>query len=241
MWNQHVYEYCERGHSDTFWAEPFNAITNGAFILAGIAAIYLLLKGQPKESRYYSWFLAIMLFVIGVGSFFFHTLATTGAELGDVIPISVFVFSYLIFSLHRFLRLSWSVVGIIMVIFAAIDYQMSSVQCALPATPPAIGDSACLWGSVAYFPPLAALWLIGVALWLRAHEAAKSILLAGAIFSLSLLIRTLDVPICDETLFAGKHIGMHFLWHCFNACTLYVLLRAAIIYGQRPLLKGALA
>jgi hypothetical protein len=38
-----VYSYCERGGDPTFWAEPLNAISNGAFIIAvliGVAVIF---------------------------------------------------------------------------------------------------------------------------------------------------------------------------------------------------------
>ena len=35
---QHVFLYCERGTSTALWAEPFNAASNAAFLLAALVA-----------------------------------------------------------------------------------------------------------------------------------------------------------------------------------------------------------
>ena len=48
-----VYSYCERGGDPTFWAEPLNAISNGAFIVAGLFAAWQLarLPIDPRIAR----------------------------------------------------------------------------------------------------------------------------------------------------------------------------------------------
>ncbi len=83
-WPNHVFEYCERGGSIAFWAEPLNALSNACFIIAGLAAA---VRMEPIKSpallRGFSILLTVMLFVIGFGSFLFHTFATQWAELAD--------------------------------------------------------------------------------------------------------------------------------------------------------------
>jgi hypothetical protein len=56
---------------------------------------------------------------IGIGSFIFHTVATSGAAKFDTIPIAVFIFGYLFLALRRFLDLSLIVSLGVLVAFAA--------------------------------------------------------------------------------------------------------------------------
>jgi len=73
--SEHVFLYCERGRSEALFAEPFNAASNAAFLLAALAALLLLFR-RPKEMRSADHFLLIALvFVVGLGSLAFHLLA----------------------------------------------------------------------------------------------------------------------------------------------------------------------
>src|SRR5882672_6544827 len=109
VWSEYVFQYCERGHTTLFWAEPFNALSNAAFLIAGCAALAHLRDSPPAAPRIVSRLLIALLFVIATGSFFFHTLATRLAELGDQVPIMIFVLSYFAFALVVLLRIRWSV------------------------------------------------------------------------------------------------------------------------------------
>ena len=63
--SEHVFLYCERGRSEALFAEPFNAASNAAFLLAALAALLLLFR-RPKEMRSADQFLLIALvFVVG--------------------------------------------------------------------------------------------------------------------------------------------------------------------------------
>ena len=44
-----VYNYCERGGDPGFWAEPLNAISNGAFVIAGLIAAWQLTRSPRKD------------------------------------------------------------------------------------------------------------------------------------------------------------------------------------------------
>ena len=228
VWRQ-FFDYCERGQNPAFWAEPLNAISNAAFIIAALLALMSWqryrhdLAGVPRQSRSELALVALVA-VIGAGSFLFHTYATRWAKLADVIPISVFMVVYLGYALRRFVGLGWvlTLAGLA-AFFASIQFA-ESFDC---------GGRACFNGSVGYLPALAALALIGGWLSIAGHPAARWVLGSAAIFAVSLTLRTLDRSICPHTaLFAGRMLGTHFIWHMCNATLLYLLLMAAIRHGE---------
>ena len=67
--------YCERV-AQGFWGEPLNAVTNLAFIIAAVIS-WRSIRGHNMP---YLYVLSIILFLIGVGSFLFHTFATSWAR-----------------------------------------------------------------------------------------------------------------------------------------------------------------
>ncbi len=98
-WYAKIYSYCERGGDPSFWAEPLNAISNGAFIIAGLVAAYQLARQPAAHRAVFEWLLVLLVIVIGIGSFLFHTYATPWAVLADTIPISLFMLAYLGYAL----------------------------------------------------------------------------------------------------------------------------------------------
>ena len=209
-WSAPVSLYCERT-GPAFWAEPVNALSNAAFLLAAAAAF---VRWRPAAGR--DWpvlALIVVVAAVGLGSFTFHTVATRGAALADVIPIAMFIYGYLVLALHRFLHLSAPAVLAIVIGFV-VGAQILTVT--FPAT---------LNGSIGYMPALLAM--IGVALAARG-AARRSLALAAAVFTASLALRTIDRAVCAEF-----PLGTHFLWHLLNAVVLYVLLRAAITATEK--------
>ena len=85
-----VYSYCERGGDPSFWAEPLNAISNGAFVIAGLIGAWQLMRSPRKDYALFEWLLVVLVICIGIGSFMFHTYATVWAIPFDTIPISLF-------------------------------------------------------------------------------------------------------------------------------------------------------
>ena len=77
-WTDAIDAYCERS-DPSFWAEPVNAVTNLAFVLAGLWA-WRRTSGLGRV-------LSVVLMAIGVGSFLFHTVAEAWSGLADVLPI----------------------------------------------------------------------------------------------------------------------------------------------------------
>ncbi len=227
-----IYLYCERGQDPSFWAEPLNAVSNAAFIIAALAAARVHAARPPERRSPAAAALIALTFVVGIGSFLFHTYATRWALLADTIPIALFMVAYLAFVMRRFMGLHWIVVGLGVVAFYAAVRYAGAIQCSdgelLPIT--ARSGARCLNGTVAYVP--AFLVLAGAAVVLAAHPAGRAMALAAVIFLISMTVRTLDLELCELSRWGGHLRGSHFLWHGLNGWMLFVLLRAAIRYGS---------
>jgi Ceramidase len=209
-WSESLSLYCERTDA-SLWAEPVNALTNLAFLVAAAAAYVVWRRREARDP--FALALIGVVFAIGLGSFAFHTLATRGAVWLDVIPIAIFVYGFLLFALRRLFRLAAAPA---LAIVAAFALASQAVSYALPA--------GVLNGSGEYLPPLVALMAVGLST--RPIAQRRLILSAGAIFTCSLFLRTMDREAC-----ALFPLGSHFLWHLLNAAVLYLLLRSAIAAG----------
>lgn len=229
--SEKIFLYCERAQDPAFWAEPFNAVTNAAFIVAALAAArdYAAI---PADRRTPATALLIALtFVIGIGSFLFHTYATRWASLADTIPIAIFMVAYFAFVLRRFMGLNWLFVLLGLAAFYGAIRYAATIQCSygelLPIT--ARSGARCLNGTVAYAPAFIAL--LGSAIVLAFHPAGRWIALASVVFLASMTFRTLDLELCELSRIGGHLRGSHFMWHVLNGLTLYILLRTAVRYG----------
>ncbi len=219
-WAASVFLYCERGTDTSLFAEPFNALSNAAFLLAAVVA-YRDWLASPARDRATLWLIA-GVFTVGIGSTLFHTFANAWSSLADIMPIGAMMLGYLVFVQRRFLRLARPVGLAAVAVFVLAMIGVMRVRCA---------GGECFNGSIVYFPALAGLVLVGLVLALRRHGAAPWLIGAAALFALSLVFRTLDRALCLATVLAGHAIGTHFLWHSLNGVMLYLLLSAAIRHG----------
>jgi hypothetical protein len=208
-WTAPIDIYCER-LGPGLWAEPFNAISNAGFIVVALAA--LLIQERHRRRDVFLLALSLLVLAIGIGSFLFHTFANRWSNLADVIPITIFIYAYLALALHRFLSFGWPAAAGLLAAFFALNFALEDALRPL------------LFGSAGYVPALLAMLVIGAILYFRRHLAAPYILAAGLVFLVSLTLRTLDMPLCDNL-----PLGLHFLWHLLNAATLGMLLLAAIV------------
>ncbi|MEM6711943.1 MAG: ceramidase domain-containing protein [Pseudomonadota bacterium] len=216
--NEAIDIYCER-MSDAFWAEPVNAITNGAFL---IAAVILALQLRDRKDRL-AWVLTGLVFLIGIGSFLFHTFATGWAAAADVIPIMLFMLTAVGVCLHRRFQLPGQAVGLGVAIFVFFNILVgwSRLGLIIPN------------GSSSYVPALLTLLLFALVLWRRGDLFAPFFGLATLVFAVSLTLRTIDLPVCDAV-----PIGTHFLWHVLNAVTLYLVTRG-LMRAPSPVANAA--
>ena len=209
-WNQPVDIYCERLDA-SFWAEPINALSNLAFLVAAVFAYMRYRKlGQhaPKEVP----FLIAMLCVVGIGSFLFHSFANQWSLLADVLPILFFQILALWIFLRRLLNYSTALCLGLIVLFVIVSQALSTYV-----------PQAFLNGSAGYLPSLAAQCLIAWGLGSVSKKAARRMWLAGGIFASSLVLRSLDMAVCENL-----PLGTHFLWHCLNAVMLYKVISATL-------------
>lgn len=212
MWSTPVDLYCER-LGPSFWAEPVNAISNIAFIIAAVAAFAQWRRQTSGDSAVLA--LIGVTFIIGLGSFAFHTLATQGAMLFDVVPIGFFIYGYFLLALRRMLGLSWPISVGLLASFALLSTGIAEIV-----------PRAVLNGSTGYFPALAALLVIGGLL--REEPQGRAMLTAAVVFIVSIIFRIIDPVVCP-----AFPLGTHFLWHVLNAIVLYLLLRGAMT-ARRP-------
>ena len=220
--NRRIDAYCERTGPD-FWAEPLNAATNLAIVVAGVIALAIAFRRARLDGPVL-W-LSGLLVAIGVGSFLFHTYATGWAAMLDTAPIALFIASYFAIAMRCFAEMSW---GRSLLAAAGFLVALIAVGVVLgPVLTPLIGSS------VAYAPAL--LGLLAVGFWLHGRGrpgnagAARGLFAAAALFAVSLTFRALDRPLCDEW-----QAGTHFLWHVLNAAVLFTTILALIRHGRRP-------
>ncbi|MEO3431160.1 ceramidase domain-containing protein [Pelagibius sp. CAU 1746] len=211
--NRAIDLYCER-LGPGLWGEPLNAVTNLAFILAGILLVAALRRDAAARRDPAVLGLVALVFLVGIGSGLFHTLATVWAALADVIPVALFILLYMYLALTRFAALArWGALTGVAVVLVLVT-----------AMPLAFGFSVATYGVA-----LAAMLGVGGFLHFgRRHPAGRRILAAAGVFALSLAFRTADLPLC-----AALPVGTHFLWHLLNAVVLYSLTRTMMVEGTK--------
>jgi len=241
---EHVFLYCERGTNEALLAEPINAISNVAFLLAALIGLQLVLWRPPEERSPDHFLLPVLVLFIGLGSLAFHLYADQVTALADVVPISLFMLVYLGFALNRFLGVppAWTV--LVVIGFAAIVAITMQVQCSAGAIgllgPDVPGAKPCLNGSLFYLPALVALIVVGLVLSERGHRAAPYLLWAAAILAVSITLRSLDLALCDQVVIEGRKVGTHFAWHVLNALALFRLLRASLEGGPAAVTRATI-
>lgn len=209
--------YCER-LDGAFWAEPLNAVSNAAFLLAALAAC-LILRRQGRRDRPVEALTALVA-IIGIGSFLFHTMPQRWTLLADVVPIQLFALCYFGLALNRFLGLSPLSAAIGAILFLAACFGLAWVLS--PLLP------AGMRGSAGYAGFLIGLAGVALAAGLRgAAPTAMRIAAAGLVFAASLGFRSLDSVLCGVIPF-----GLHWGWHLLNGLLLYLLLRVAIRHAS---------
>jgi hypothetical protein len=207
--------YCERAGDPHIFAEPLNAFTNLAFIVAAYVA-YRFWKKIPGATIKNSWdmlLLMLTLVSIGFGSGAWHLFANSHTLLLDVIPIVIFMNIYLASAGIRLLGLPWYGAVVLLGIFHALNL-LSEMY--LPRD--------VLNGSIMYIPAFTMLLIIYGTLTIRKMPSRQLVLKATLIFCASLTFRTVDISICPSF-----PLGTHFLWHLLNAWMLYLLLKALLI------------
>lgn len=199
-WLAPVDGYCERLGPE-YWAEPLNAVTNAAFLVAA-GVMVARLRGQrlPLARA-----MVAVLATIGIGSFLFHTHANRLTALLDVAPILGFILLYVFAATRDMLGARPWVAALAVAGF--IPYAAATVP--LFAMVPGLGSSA------GYAPVPLLILAYAWALRHRAQGTARGLAIGALVLIASLTARTLDHPLCGRI-----PLGTHFLWHILNAVML---------------------
>ncbi|MEM8667081.1 MAG: ceramidase domain-containing protein [Planctomycetota bacterium] len=200
--------YRERFGNPGFWAEPFNALTNGSFLIAAVFAWFLASAKDDDEKS--TTVLLSLAMAIGFGSFLFHTVPNQFTMWLDIGPIALFQVFFLWLAGNQ--MLGWSrpasaalVIGVVGSAFAL-----------RPFTTP-------LNGSLFYIPVLIAMLVIGVILAKKLRRERYLLIGAAGCFAMAIIARSSDMGVPWK-------FGSHFLWHTINGVVIYLALRAWIIF-----------
>lgn len=214
-WWTPINAYCER-IDPSFWAEPLNAASNAAFL---VAAAYALVLWRRKGGRDWPalWLIAVTT-VVGIGSFLFHTFANRWSLLADVLPIAVFIYSYFLLSMRRYLGLG--LLPAIGMTALFILFNMGFERLWFSVLP-----GAGLNGSVGYIPAVLALLAVGAGcVAIKRRAVGLSLFLAAGVLTVSLVFRSVDAMVCSAWPW-----GTHVFWHLLNGLVLFLLMRTAIL------------
>ncbi|MGW4521196.1 hypothetical protein [Amycolatopsis sp. NPDC004378] len=192
--------YCERV-GPGLWGEPLNSLSNLAFLVAALL-VWRLAAGN-RTGR----LLAVLIGLVFLASTVFHLVATRWAGAADSGSILVFVLVYVVVFARGYLAWRWAWL-------AAPAFLALTVVTAL------LGGGLYLSALVGLFAIAALLAFSRDAYW--THFAV-----AGAIFALSLSLRTLDRDVCDYV-----PVGTHFLWHLLNGVVLYLVSRTVLLRNR---------
>lgn len=206
--------YCERT-SDALGAEPLNAITSLAMLIAAWGAARLQRRDPNRDA---ARLIAAMIAAIvagAVGAFLFHTTATVWAIVLDMLPFLVFMLLVLWLTLTRFF--AWTPLATAAALIAFVAVILGGGTLIRPGVLPA---------GAYYLLPLAVLAVTAVILSLRQSPAGRSYLAAALVFAAAFAARELDGRLCGVI-----PVGTHFLWHLIAALLAFILIRAAILHA----------
>jgi len=208
--------YCERT-GPGYWAEPVNAITNAAFLIAA----FVMWRRTRGAGLPLATLLCAVLAAIGVGSYLWHTHAQGWAGIADVAPIALFVLIFLFAANRDFLGLAtpWALAA------TALFVPYAALAVPLFQELPFFAVSAAYW-------PLPVLMVVYAGLLARrAPATSRGLLIAAALLAASLTFRSLDAAVCP-----AMPVGTHFLWHLLNG-----VLLGWVIEVYRGHMRGPLA
>jgi len=190
--------YCERLGPE-YWAEPVNAVTNAAFVIVA-GWTWRRSAGVPLARA-----LSVVLGLIGIGSYLFHTHAQVWSAIADVAPIAGFILLY-IFAINRDvwdMRTGWALGA------TALFFPYAASTIPLFQYVPVLGVSA------GYLPVPVLILIYAVLLRQRAPDLARGFGVGALILFASLTARSVDEMLC-----ALFPMGTHFLWHILNGIML---------------------
>jgi hypothetical protein len=207
-WSDPVIAYCER-LGPGFLAEPLNALSNLAFVVAAISLLRLQAalhrSGQriPADLRALPW----LVWGVAVCSLLFHTFATRWS--GSLDSLSILLFCAL--GVYSFLHHATDA-GKLTAIAAGVGFAAASFAMSRLVAP------GTLNGSAAYLPNLLTLLAVAAYLGWRRAPAFRAFATANVVFAVALILRTMDLAWCPRL-----PTGTHFVWHLLAGALVWIV------------------
>lgn len=185
-------QYCE-SLVGSFLSQPFNVISNVAFLIAAFLA-YRYLRNHRITGLF---ILPILLGVIGISSAWWHI---SNSNLGDILDS----FSIVLFA---------SVAAILLLTQITKSKVAIALSFVILLSSTLITERVTEWnGSLPYIVLLVG-FLIGGIVYIKKFPSAKVIFLSAFLtFSIAIVLRSLDILLCPFVPF-----GTHFFWHILVA------------------------
>jgi hypothetical protein len=201
--------YCERLGPGPI-AEPLNAISNLAFIIAAILAARRMreLTNLSLEVRLLPWSLG----VVAVGSALYHTYRSPGTYILDVVPLTVFIAGSIYLVLRKVLGGPSKALGV-GAAFVLIQLLL------LIIVPRHLLNGSTPYLVAILFIPLIMAWIAR-----RYGSLAWKIVPVAVLFTLAFVLRTVDGIVCP-----WLSVGTHFLWHITAAAAAYYVIRLVVL------------
>jgi hypothetical protein len=192
--------YCERT-DPSYWAEPVNAVTNAAFLIAA----WIMWRRVRGQGLPLATAMVVILAAIGVGSYLFHTYAQAWAAMADMLPIVLFILLYVFAATRDFLGMgTWISLGVA-VLFVPYAAAMTMLFELLPF----------FEVSSFYWPVPVLIIVYALLLAFRQPATARGLAIGAVTLIVSLVFRSVDETVC-----AAIPVGTHFMWHILNGIML---------------------
>lgn len=204
--------YCEGGNSLEFFAEPLNAISNIAFIFAGLGIYRLLTKNRIQQVEFKA--VLILILFLGFGSFLWHATRNSYTLILDVVPaaLSFAVITYIFLRNligNKLLALSIALLLLptrfFISSFAPTDIISSLIRNLINAT---------------------TFFLIILLSFRKYGKIAFEGLVVLTVYLAAIIMRIVDLQVCQTF-----PLGTHFLWHILDALAVYLVIKFIIKLG----------
>ena len=197
-----------------------NQFSNIAFI---IGAIYTWHTWKQYDSDdYFSLSLIILVALIGLGSFIFHTFPSDKTIWIDLIPIQIFGLSYFAYIGMKYFKASnFKIFMALITFFFVRQYWIIYMP------------RGALGGGITHIPTIFLLLSCSLLLLSKYKKFSTMLLTAGIIYILALITRAFDKQITLEF-----PVGAHWVWHILTALTATILILATVQYPANIKVKN---
>lgn len=201
--------YCESSGILALFPEPLNAVSNMAFIFAGLGIYKLLTKDKIQKVEYK--IALVLIFFVGFDSFLWHITKHPIGLILDAVPITL-TFILITYILLKNIFGNKLIALIIPLLLFPVRFFLSSF---------ALTDIAS--SLIRHSINVITFFIIILLTFRKYGKIALEGLGVLSVYLTAIIMRTIDLQICQYF-----PLGTHFLWHILNAFSLYLAIKFLI-------------